>query len=160
MINISKVMDDKSPMLFKLLQDISGQSVLVGIPEDKTGRKGDPVGNAQLMYIHTHGSEVNGIPARAVIEPAIEAPENKAVISEELGESARAMMDDNIPASQMHLKLAGMAGQNAARDWFTDPRNGWQENSEETVKRKGSDMPLIDTEQLRKSIVYVVKDGK
>lgn len=160
MLKISSILDDKSPELFKLLQDISGQSVLVGIPEEKTGRKGDPVTNAQLMYIHTNGSEPNGIPARPVIEPAIEAHGNKEVISEELGESARSMMDGNTPAARHHLKRAGMAGQNAAREWFTDPRNGWVENSDATIAAKGSDRPLIDTGQLRKSIVYVVKDGK
>ena len=53
-----------------------------------------------------------------------------------------------------------MQGQNIARDWFTNPANNWAANSEDTVKKKGSDRPLIDTSELRKSITYVVKDGE
>jgi hypothetical protein len=63
-------------------------------------------------------------------------------------------------------------GQNIARAWFTNPANNWAPNSDITIngskpdkngkqfiKGKGSDQPLIDTGELRKSIIYVVKDG-
>ena len=159
MLKFGNIIDDKSPLLFKLLNDITVQAVYVGIPEEKTGRKEGSVTNAQLMYIHTNGSGLKNIPARPVIEPAIEAPGNKEQISEELAESARAMMDGENDLALRHLKLAGMTGQNAARLWFVDPRNGWAENSPETIRRKGSDKPLIDTGQLRKAIIYVVKKG-
>jgi len=159
--------------------------VLVGIPEEKSGRKKGSVSNAQLMYIHTHGSEVQGIPPRPVIEPAIEAKGNKEQITEELAASARALMDGDSAGGKRHLSAAGMIGQNVARDWFEDPRNGWAPNTLETAKRKlnkltgknkqrlndqisaGKSMtnadvsrPLIDTGQLRKSISYVVEVGK
>lgn len=180
-MKFSSIIKDDSPLLFDILSDIKGQEVYIGIPEEKTGRKRDPANNAQLMYIHTHGSELKGIPARAVIEPAIIA--DKEAISEELAASARAMMDSDKTDARRHLKLAGMTGQNASRAWFTDPRNGWEPNTRETSERKirtikgaakkeameqlesgeapeSISRPLIDTGQLRKSIVYVVKGEK
>ena len=39
------------------------------------------VNNAELLYIHTKGSELQGIPPRPVLEPAIEAPGNKEAIA-------------------------------------------------------------------------------
>ena len=169
------------------IRSVSALQVYVGIPEEKTGRRKDPVNNAQLLYIHTNGSPARNIPARAVIEPAIEAKGNKEPIAEELASAARATLQErNATAANRHLQKAGMIGQNAARSWFTDPRNGWAKNSEETAKKKlhklqGKNLqafnkkisagasitdtdisrPLIDTGQLRKSIIYVVKgNGK
>jgi len=75
------------------------------------------------------------------------------------------------------LGRIGKAAQNMCRDWFTNPKNGWPPNQPATVKGKlrkmskskraaamavykqgGSiDSPLIDTGELRKSIIYVVK---
>jgi hypothetical protein len=157
-IKISSFMDDRSPLLSKLLAKVSGLRVYVGIPEEKTGRKGEEVGNAALMYIHTHGSMLRGIPSRPVIEPAISAKGNKEKIEDQLAAAARAAMDGNDVLAKRSLKLAGMLGQNAARGWFTDPRNGWAPNTEATIAAKGSDKPLIDTGQLRKAIIYVVKE--
>ncbi len=148
--------DGMKDLANKLLQ-ITKMQVYVGIPENKSGRRGDAVTNAQLMYIHTHGSALRGIPARPVIEPAIEASGNKERITGELKTAARSTLDHKEDEATKYLKRAGMAGQNAARDWFEDPRNGWAPNKANTVKQKGSDRPLIDTGQLRKSIIYVVR---
>lgn len=152
---------DQTRKLAEIVKKISQLQVFVGIPEEKAPRSGSgEVSNAQLMYIHTHGSPVRGIPARPVIEPAIEAEDNREAISEEFAFAAKSAMAGKEDAARKHLALAGMRGQNAARDWFEDPRNGWPPNSPITVAMKGSDMPLIDTGQLRKSITYVVKDGE
>ena len=81
--------------------------------------------------------------------------------------------------ARTHLEFAGQIGQDAAREWFTDPRNNWPENSIATAKAKLSKLgakklqeiidsgvsitdksiskPLIDTGELRKSIIWVIK---
>jgi hypothetical protein len=56
------------------------------------------------------------------------------------------------------MKRAAMAGQNAARKWFTDPANHWAPNTPGTIARKGSDRPLIDTGALRQSIIGIIKE--
>ena len=182
-INQVKGNVDKAAQLQASMKRLSNMQVYVGVPEEKTGRKAGPVTNAQLLYIHTNGSPIQGIPVRAVIEPAIEAPENKKAITEELAQAARAAINGKEPEAKQHLRLAGMTGQNAARAWFTDPQNGWAPNSLETARSKAlkatgkakerlnehisaggavTDVeisrPMIDTAQLRKSITYVVKE--
>lgn len=143
----------------KALANLSHARVLVGIPEAETSRPGEVVTNAGLMYIHTHGAHLpNGavIPARPVIEPAIEAPDNRELIEEQLGLAARAELDGKPDEMRLHCKLAGTLGANAAKRWFRDPRNNWQENADSTIAAKGSDRPLIGiTGELRRAITHV-----
>jgi hypothetical protein len=61
---------------------------------------------------------------------------------------------DILPA----LENAGMDGQNVARKFFTDSTNNWKPNKPATIKRKGSARPLVDTDEMRKSIAYVVRE--
>lgn len=159
MIKTTVKKQDNGKPLGDLLKEIAKMQVYVGIPEEKASRKGEPVNNAQLLYIHTNGSQLKGIPKRPVIEPALEAKENKEAITAELGEAVKSLLDKKPAQAKMHLKRAGMIGQNAARAWFDDPRNGWAPNTERTIVAKGSDRPLIDTAQMRKAIIYVVKDN-
>src|ERR1700736_6277172 len=49
--------------------------------------------NAELMFIHSKGSPLKGIPARPVIEPAIVADGNKQPIMAELGAAAKSTLD-------------------------------------------------------------------
>lgn len=139
----------------KSLECLKKEEVLVGIPESKAPRRAGDVNNAQLMYIHTNGSPLKGIPARPVIEPAIKARGNKQAIEAELKASALAALDGK-PAVTF-LRRAGLTAQNAAKAWFTDPRNGWAPNAPSTIRAKGSNRPLIDTAQMRNAITYVVK---
>jgi hypothetical protein len=118
----------------------------------------EDVTNAELLFIHTKGSPKMHIPARPVIEPAVAAEGNKQAIANELVQSARATIDGKHEQAVQRMKRAGLAGQNAARSWFTDSRNGWKPNAPSTIARKGSARPLIDTGALRASITYVIKE--
>lgn len=117
------------------------------------------VSNAQLLYIHSKGSPARRIPARPVLEPAIVAPGNKEAIAHELSLAVQAQLDGKPGEMKKRLRRAGLAGQNAAKGWFLDSRNGWAPNAPATIKAKGSDKPLIDTGALRQAITYVVKDS-
>jgi hypothetical protein len=152
-------MVDRQHILAKALRDLAGLQVLIGVPEERTGRKGEGANNAQLAYIHTHGSPVKGIPARPFIQPALEAKENRGPITDVLEQAILSVMGGEGVKAKTFLKKAGMMGQNAVRAWFTNPKNGWEGNTPLTQGKKKSTMPLIDTGQLRKSVVYVVKDG-
>lgn len=146
--------------LKKRLAQISKAQVYVGVPEDKTARPdGDKtMTNAGLVYVHTNGSELAGLPPRPIIEPAIEEPDNREPIMRELRNAARSTLDERPEEAVRDLNLAGTLAANAAIRWFTDPRNGWKENAEETVKRKGSDRPLIDTAEMRGALTYLVEE--
>lgn len=145
--------------LTKTLRFMKENYVLIGIPQKKTKREGEPVTNAELLFIHTYGSPINNIPARPVIEPAIK--DDKERLSKMLKRSAVLSLEGKEEEAVEQLKLMGMRGQNISRAWFTSPKNGWPPNSPSVAaakRKKGSTnpMPLIDTGELRKSIIYVV----
>lgn len=122
-------------------------------------KKGLTYTQAHALYVHAHGSPLMNIPPRPIIEPAIEAKGNREKIQEQLKLAAKAALDGKRGEMRTRLRLAGMLAQNMVRAWFTDPRNHWAPNAPSTIRRKGSDKPLIDTGQLRKSIIYVVANG-
>jgi hypothetical protein len=118
--------------------------------------QGEPYSKAFEMYIQSHGSPLWHSPPRPMIEPAIAKAASK--ISVEMAEAGKAALNGIKQKMMTHLKRAGMIGQNAARAWFTDPENNWDPNAPETIAQKGSDRPLIDTGELRKSIVYILRE--
>ena len=75
-----------------------------------------------------------------------------------LGEAGKAVLARNASLATDELRRAGILGANAAKRWFTDPQNGWAANAPATAARKGSERPLIDTAQMRRSITYLVED--
>lgn len=144
----------------KSLGNLTKMEVLVGIPQEKSSRpkEGDGITNAELLYIHTNGSPLKKIPARPVIEPAIEQTAIRNAIAEELKKAVQYALDGEFDNMKICFERAGMIGQNAARDWFTNPNNHWAPNKPSTIKGKGSSNPLIDTGEMRKAITYVVRD--
>ncbi|MCL2084422.1 MAG: hypothetical protein FWH06_04085 [Oscillospiraceae bacterium] len=148
--------------------------ILVGIPDDANERPENSsaaVTNAELLYIHTNGSEINKIPKRPVIEPALE--HSKEQVSSLLQSVADAALSGDIQRVRDAQERAGKQGRNIARAWFRDPANEWAPNADITVKGgwmknkktgkkfkakgKRSSRPLIDTGELRRSITYRVK---
>jgi hypothetical protein len=116
------------------------------------------INNAELLFIQENGSPKRKIPARPVLKPAIEADGNKQAITNEIKASIRSTMEGDKDGAEKNMLRAAIAGQNAARKWFTDPRNNWAPNAPSTIARKGSDRPLIDTGAMRASIVGVVRE--
>jgi hypothetical protein len=161
------------------LAALTGKQVLVGVPattaQDRQaqvtklavsargrrrkrlqGMSGNTINNAELLYLHTHGSPLKHIPARPVVEAAISDRQNSQQIVAELRLAATAAIEGKTDLVERQLRLAGTVAANLARAWFTNPRNHWAPNRPRTVQRKGSSRPLIDTGALRKAITYVV----
>ena len=111
---------------------------------------------AHSLYVQTHGSPAYSIPARPVLQPAIK--DSRSAIGKQIAVAYRAAMHGDMAGAERGLELAGMVAQNAARAWFENPKNKWPPNSARTIKAKGSDSPLIDTGEMRKSITYVIRD--
>lgn len=116
------------------------------------------INNAELLFIQENGSPINKIPARRVLSPSIEADGNRQAIKNELDLSIKANLAGDKENAEKRMLRAALAGQNAARKWFTDGRNGWQKNADSTIAQKGSDRPLIDTGAMRAAIVGVVRE--
>lgn len=173
-------------VVFAGVKRLQQLQVLVGITTATAYQnEGHPdINNAELLWIHSHGSPLQNIPERAVLEPAIEAEDNKARIAREFKAVGQAALRGDESAAMLALNRAGQAGVNAAQSWFTDPRNGWPPDSDETVARKlgklapkaqdaalrkiekaggvltGIVTTLVDTDDMRKAITYVIKDAK
>lgn len=174
--------------LVKRLQGLQKRQIQVGIPQQTSSRKEEGINNAELLYIHTHGTRRKAMrkemqegmdrglkyseafslyiqshgsplwhsPPRPVLEPAIKA--NKEKIAMQFSKIIKAAADGNADAMERAITSTGITAQNACRSWFKDPRNGWPRNDPKTVKLKGSDKPLVDSGELRDSIVYVVRE--
>lgn len=190
MTRVTVTKDDLTD-LKRRLQETLTTEVLVGVPASKTERPetdGEPesITNAQLVYIHTKGWPLSGLPARPIIEPAINAEKNREKIMPHFGEALKAALEQNPGKMEQELRYAGQEGENAARSWFLDPDNHWPALSDRTVEERarkkynpssaktaqgrekmaakmqdyiqnGTFNPLIDTGILRKSIIYVLR---
>jgi hypothetical protein len=144
------------PALQRSLQQVAASQVYVGIPQKTASRPGEPINNAELMYVLTNGSPLQGIPATPIIEPAIELPENRIMIGAALGQAAKDIIGGNAIAAEDDLNKAGTIGSNAVKRYFTDPRNGWPPNAPSTIARKGSDRRNIDKGELRRAVTHVL----
>lgn len=164
-----------------------GNQLYVGIPQEKTSRSDEPINNASLLYIHSHGirrksmrEEMQGYLAKGMKyslayqlymqthgSPLWHAPPRPVIepaiakhsreIAEEYAKVVKAAADGDSAKADMCIKRTGLLAQNVCRKWFTDQENGWPPNSPKTVKKKGSANPLIDTGALRKAIIYVTR---
>ena len=147
------------------LDFINNSAAYVGIPQDNSSREDNSEGitNAELLFIHTNGSPINRVPARPVIEPALEDDQER--LTSMMQRMVLLALSGDLEEATDQLKRIGMRGQNVSRAWFTNPKNGWPPNSpavQRAKRKKGSTnpRPLIDTGELRKSIIYVIEVWK
>lgn len=169
-----RVVRDKTASLAASVRALVDQAVLVGIPAEKAAR-GDADGemtNAQLGFIHEHGSPARNIPARPFLAPGVRAVQEQII--DLFKAAATAALDGNAGKVSSALNRAGIIAQNSVRAIFVD--NDWPPLAEATLSRRppldgadgkargksrrerGALNPLIDTSQLRKSVTYVVRN--
>lgn len=73
---------DRVPHVKGAIEQLASTKLMVGIPGSKTTReKGEPITNAEILYIQEHGAPEVNIPAREVMRPVI--LDQKAMISDE-----------------------------------------------------------------------------
>jgi hypothetical protein len=185
-VKVAKTID-KTSDVFKALHKLTHTDVLVGIPEAKSSRPGEPLNNAELGFILSNGvqagpmrSEVqghqnNGLSFSDAVaaylsthgDPMFHIPPrpflepaieaNMPAIAKLQGIALKAALDGKPQQVTIALKTLGLAAQGFVKGWFTDPRNNWAPNAPITIARKGSDRPMIDTGKLRNSITYVLR---
>lgn len=114
--------------------------------------------NAQLLHYFSKGSVLRKQPPRPVLEPAIHADGNKQEIAALVAEAINFEINGQHYESKLKLKSAGARAAKAARQWFTDPRNGWADNAFRTQQRKGRNSPGLDTEIMRRAITHVERE--
>ena len=144
---------------------MSQKSVYVGYPDNGGARQDDssgkaPATNAQLAYIHEHGSPARNIPARPFLSVGVKNVEERAV--KILKDEAVKLVDGKVSSIDAGLDKAGQVARDGVKRAIT-VGEGFAPLSDQTIKareRKGykGKKPLIRTGQLRNSVSYVVRN--
>lgn len=181
-ISIVQKKGNKAIMQKRLL-DVSHRCVYVGIPQAESSRPGQPITNAELLYIHTHGvrnghmiktmnasmsegmnySDAYDLYLQSHGSPRLNIPPRPVIqpAIEAHEEEVADMVKDAVKSYMMRgtdvgYKKLGVYAKSLAINWFDDPRNNWAPNAAYTVQKKGSDKPLVDTASMKNSITYVL----
>jgi hypothetical protein len=153
----------------RALRELARKRLYIGIPQENDPRPGDPIGNASLGYIHEFGSPARNIPSRAFLVPGVEAalPQMEKHLRAALETALRGELAGAIDPN------LGNAGTVAVRSVTRKIQAGIPPPlSPVTVARRrirtpgsryrrrattpAGAIPLIDTGQLIRSIVWVV----
>jgi len=114
---------------------------------------------ALQMYIQEHGSPMMSVPPRPIIEPALNDKESQPIISGKMKAVAQKELSGNKEEAKEELENAALTAQIIVQKWWDNPNNNWPPNAQSTIARKGSDRPLIDIGELRKSITGITETG-
>lgn len=144
----------------KQLEALAGQEVVVGIPASKNERHDDSdLTLAQIGAIHEYGAPEAGIERRSFL---------RVPLSMEAGNLFK-QIEKDLKFSKINTSKAlgrlGAGGQSVVLKAFKTQGEGtWKKLSKATERRRkkgkgsGSNKPLIDSGQLRRSITYEVRD--
>lgn len=147
---------DKVATVVDAFRELAARNVLVGVPQAKSSRPNDSeITNAELAYIHTHGSPVNNIPPRPFLQPSIE--KNIIGVATLQKQIVGAALEGKPAQVDILQNRLGLYAQKNAKEYITMGDN-LAPNAPATIARKGSDRPLIHTGQLLNSITYVITD--
>ena len=152
---------DNTKKFFAGLRALTKQEVMVGIPQEKAQREGDPASNALIGYTMEFGSPLNNIPPRPFLIPGVQSA--KEQITKKLGNAAKVLLENPETSIDTQLGAAGMVASNSVKRKITQgPFEPLAEATLAARRRRGrtGEKPLIDTGQLRNSITYVIRLGK
>jgi hypothetical protein len=164
-----KVTVDKVQSVLDALQVLNQTRVMVGIPGEKAARRGTPITNAALGYIHENGAPEINLPARPFLVPGVSKVKTQtASLLRQAGVAAL----DGKPTVVRKIYMA--AGQTAVNSVTAVIRAGIPPPlkpgtvARRRVRSRGSNyrrkattaaqtIPLIDTGQLLRSVTYVLR---
>ena len=116
--------------------------------------------NAELLYIHEHGSTVNHIPARPVLDYTIKWA-NQNLLPKTIDKCVKIFLETG-DKSLVKREMDAMAIdiQNYARDLIYKNDGTFVANAPATIEQKGFNHPLFRTGQLARSITCHVIEIK
>ena len=130
--DLSKTLDAAS----REAKKIGGKVIVIGWKDPEI---------ANYMAINEYGSPVSNIPARPLLRLA----------AKRFTTSGRTKITGRVKAEEF-LENIAKNGVEALQSAFTD--NSFRRNAERTIKNKGFDMPLVDTEKAFNEIDYEIRD--
>lgn len=154
------VKDQGANDLLKRARELAkGKRVAVGILDDapkqaEPGEKAPKLSLVEIAIIHEFGAPAAGIPQRSFIRATID--ENKAeIIALERSVAAKIIAGEIEPERGLSLIGAKVASMMQAKiaDGIEPALKP------ETIARKGSSKPLVNTGQLRSAITWALREG-
>ena len=133
-------------------REIGKPKVYIGVPASKNGMHESGINMATLLAIHVLGAPSRGIPQRDPLRPPLIA--NAQRYTDLLAIGLKNALSDGTDPKLVYEKI-GIVATNDVKDYFIT--GNFKALSEKTIKAKGSSKPLIDTEELRGSITYEVR---
>lgn len=156
MINneIQKILDTTYKNALNSYASIKNYKIEIGVISSNSNRKKQTfdITNAELMYIHEHGSPLKNIPARPVLQLTMKEiihtifPQALHRISDGCFKQHWSKKDVKDELEKMCIRIQNYARTIIYRSNLLAP------NKQSTIKKKKSDRPLLDTGQLARSI--------
>lgn len=137
--------------LSKILSDYSYVLGVVNESIHKSKSKEKSITNSELLMIHELGSPIRGIPPRPILQYAIDHEQIQEILDVVLEQCIEFYFegkDVTIPLKQGALRIESFI-----RKALYNGDHNLTPLLPSTIKSKGSDLPLIDTGQLARSIV-------
>lgn len=161
LVKILKEVIDESTSTISHLNDYAFE---IGIISDHTTRKkskrksklklkkSKDITNAELMFIHEHGSKLKHIPKRPVLGMTLNYAKTY-LLPKEIPRLIDNCIDKHwdINTLEKELKKIAIKLQNYAR-WIIYQSDKLAPNKKSTIRAKKSDRPLLNTGQLARSI--------
>ena len=151
---IRELLDEAYNDALKAYNSIKDYKIEIGVISSNSNRKKQTIDitNAELMYIHEHGSPLRNLPARPVLQLTL-AYTIKTLFPETLRRIDNGCFKQHWSKADVRYELEKMCirMQNYARD-IIYRSDLLAPNSPSTIKRKKSDRPLLNTGQLARSI--------
>lgn len=136
--------------LVRRLTTAGEPTVSVGIHEAEGSASEE--GGATVAEIGSYHEFGLGVPQRSFIRDWFD--ENEEANKERIRKLAKAVAEGKIPSAEMALERFGLYAVGSIQSRIADGIE--PELAEETIRRKGSSTPLIDTGTLRSSITHKV----
>lgn len=149
------------PALKRLLAGLTSlpsTDVLVGIPQEKGARQGEPISNALIGYLMETGMPASNVPARPFLYPGVDAA--RSPVTKYLKQGAAYALEGNAAGVDRAMNAAGSsAASSVQRKLTAGPFQPLAASTLAARRRRGrtGTRPLIDTGQLRRAITYVVR---
>ncbi len=134
-------------------KEIGKPKVYIGVPASKNGMHESGINMATLLALHVLGAPSRGIPQRDPLRPPLIA--NAQRYSDLLALGLKNALANGTDPKLVYEKI-GVVATNDVKDYFIT--GNFKALSEKTIKAKGSSKPLIDSEELRGSITYEVRN--
>ncbi|ETD72967.1 hypothetical protein V757_01085 [Pelistega indica] len=135
--------------LIKRLEAFATKAVYVGVPKENNPKVDGDFSMSDLAAVHEFGSEDGHIPERSFLRTSV--VKNKAKYFRFFGDRLITGNDPEKALNELAELAKGDVQENIVNGDF-------KALAPETIKRKGSTKPLIDTGKLRQSITGVVRD--